>query len=325
MARFNYDSFGNLRNASGTGASLPGNAGGDFRFQGQWLDEATGLYNFRARYYDPETGRFMSYDPIELIEMEPESSNPYQFVYNNPHVYSDPTGMFSMAELNTADAMNNILSSMQTYGRQQTLEYFKQKTGEAVGQILFNALDSFIPTSNPYRRGIQAALDARERDTAGNMFEFFLTDTICELLEPIQSSINDIWLQPQVNRAGFAGDNGYHCPAKVGFDDIRKNWFRPDYIVRRGEPTNHKLKSWLVGDIKLSVKTVNDSYVGANGGSPRQPDQWSAITNHAKKQGYFITGFITLFDGGKQRQLYLQNLQKKAVESGVIALIVSIV
>jgi RHS repeat-associated protein len=77
MARFNYDSFGKLRNASGTGASLPGNAGGDFRFQGQWLDEATGLYNFRARYYDPETGRFMSYDPIELIEMEPESSNPY--------------------------------------------------------------------------------------------------------------------------------------------------------------------------------------------------------------------------------------------------------
>ncbi|WP_377479960.1 MAG: RHS repeat-associated core domain-containing protein [Microcoleus anatoxicus] len=69
MARFNYDSFGNLRNASGTAASLPGNAGGDFRFQGQWLDEATGLYNFRARYYDPETGRFMSYDPIYLIEL----------------------------------------------------------------------------------------------------------------------------------------------------------------------------------------------------------------------------------------------------------------
>ena len=32
VARFNYDSFGK-RNASGTGASLPGNAGGDFRFQ----------------------------------------------------------------------------------------------------------------------------------------------------------------------------------------------------------------------------------------------------------------------------------------------------
>ena len=77
MAQFNYDNFGNLRNASGTGAFLLGNAGGDFRFQGQWLDETTGLYNFRARYYGPETGRFMSYDPIELIEMEPESSNPY--------------------------------------------------------------------------------------------------------------------------------------------------------------------------------------------------------------------------------------------------------
>ena len=112
VAQFNYDSFGNLRNASGAAASLPGNAGGDFRFQGQWLDETTGLYNFRARYYDPETGRFMSYDPIELIEMEPESSNPYQFVYNNPYVYSVPTGMMTITEATASQIVSDILATI---------------------------------------------------------------------------------------------------------------------------------------------------------------------------------------------------------------------
>jgi RHS repeat-associated protein len=61
---------------------------------------------------NPETGRFMSYDPIELIDMEPESSNPYQFVYNNPHVYSDPTGMFSIIELNTTLNLQDTLRSI---------------------------------------------------------------------------------------------------------------------------------------------------------------------------------------------------------------------
>ena len=34
-------------------------AGGDFRFQGQWLESTTDLYHFRARYYEPESGRFV--------------------------------------------------------------------------------------------------------------------------------------------------------------------------------------------------------------------------------------------------------------------------
>jgi RHS repeat-associated protein len=35
------------------------------RFQGQYFDHETGLYYNRFRYYDPETGRFISKDPIK--------------------------------------------------------------------------------------------------------------------------------------------------------------------------------------------------------------------------------------------------------------------
>jgi RHS repeat-associated protein len=37
------------------------------RFQGQWADEESGLYYNRFRYYEAQSGRFVSEDPIRLI------------------------------------------------------------------------------------------------------------------------------------------------------------------------------------------------------------------------------------------------------------------
>ncbi len=44
-----------------------------------------GLYYLRARYYDPETGRFLSQDPIPGV-------NPYAYVGNKPVRFVDPSG-----------------------------------------------------------------------------------------------------------------------------------------------------------------------------------------------------------------------------------------
>jgi RHS repeat-associated protein len=207
VARFNYDSFGNLRNASGTGASLPGNAGGDFRFQGQWLDEATGLYNFRARYYDPETGRFMSYDPIELIDMEPESSNPYQFVYNNPHVYSDPTGMFSIMELNSTISVQDALSALKTYASNEIKGYFKNKIGEAMADSFTGIVKRLLPFA-----GVE--LDQiRGRFKDGHKFEDFLKGQICGIFKSVGGPfLNRLWLEPGFLENGTPTHEGLNCP-----------------------------------------------------------------------------------------------------------------
>jgi uncharacterized protein RhaS with RHS repeats len=51
-----YDSFGNITSQT--------NANVDFRFgyTGREFDEETGLYYYRARYYDASIGRFISED-----------------------------------------------------------------------------------------------------------------------------------------------------------------------------------------------------------------------------------------------------------------------
>ncbi|MEN5238767.1 RHS repeat-associated core domain-containing protein [Pseudomonas sp. TWI923] len=36
------------------------------RFQGQYYDEETGLHYNRHRYYNPQTGRYLTPDPIGL-------------------------------------------------------------------------------------------------------------------------------------------------------------------------------------------------------------------------------------------------------------------
>ncbi|MEV8478754.1 putative T7SS-secreted protein [Streptomyces sp. NPDC051173] len=60
------------------------------RFPGQYFDPESGLhYNFH-RYYDPETGRYTSPDPLGLAP----APNPATYV-TNPHMWVDPLGLMS--------------------------------------------------------------------------------------------------------------------------------------------------------------------------------------------------------------------------------------
>ncbi len=59
-----------------------------FGYAGEYTDEETGNIYLRARYYDPNTGRFLSEDPIK------DGTNWYAYAGNNPVLYIDPTGLF---------------------------------------------------------------------------------------------------------------------------------------------------------------------------------------------------------------------------------------
>ncbi|MFC1604872.1 RHS repeat-associated core domain-containing protein [Planctomycetota bacterium] len=76
-----YDSFGAL-----SGNQVSNN---NYSFTAREQDFETGLYYFRARYYDPVTGRFLSEDPLGLNA----GINLYIYALNNPIRYTDPTGL----------------------------------------------------------------------------------------------------------------------------------------------------------------------------------------------------------------------------------------
>ena len=61
-----------------------------YMFTGREYDTETGLYYYRARYYDPGLGRFLETDPLGYVDSE----NLYAYVGNNPWNWVDPKGEF---------------------------------------------------------------------------------------------------------------------------------------------------------------------------------------------------------------------------------------
>jgi RHS repeat-associated protein len=63
--------------------------GNPYLYTGRRLDDETGLYYYRARYYDVELGRFLGRDPIGYLGSE---WNLYEYVDSSPTGSTDPFG-----------------------------------------------------------------------------------------------------------------------------------------------------------------------------------------------------------------------------------------
>ena len=80
-AAYTYDPYGSNATATGVNGALPANP---WRFAGGYLDAATGLYHFGARYYDPVLGRFTQIDPL---------GGGYAYGSGDPANRVDPSGL----------------------------------------------------------------------------------------------------------------------------------------------------------------------------------------------------------------------------------------
>nr|WP_242054671.1 putative Ig domain-containing protein [Nostoc sp. FACHB-190] len=304
--KFLYDAFGSILSQVG---GTDNDSGGDFRFQGQWLESQSGLYNFRARDYDPATGLFLSRDPVDIIETEPESFNPYQFVYNNPYIYSDPTGMITLGELASARQVENILQGIKSYSTQQAKEYLLDKVKGVAGDILLSVVNQLVPfNAFDTVKALGRTLDA------GIEFENILTNAVCEVISgSFPQFTQNVWLQPRVSSLGKPIDDGFACGSEIP-SNISQRYFelklfgsRPDFIIKSGGPrtTDKNPKAYLIGDVKLAGKTVASSSYS---------NQWKAIMNYAKYENGHqyqpVALFVTFF---APTQAEYKKIQKRAL------------
>jgi RHS repeat-associated protein len=85
---YTYDSYGKLTASTGTVAN-------PFQYTGREFDSETGIYEYRARYYDQNVGRFLSEDPIAFNG----GLNFYRYVYGNPVTLVDPLGLYGWGDV----------------------------------------------------------------------------------------------------------------------------------------------------------------------------------------------------------------------------------
>jgi RHS repeat-associated protein len=105
---YNYQSFGELLNSTGANENK-------YLFAGEQFDPVLGDYYNRARYYDPEIGRFTQRDTWEGNNAFPISLHKYIYANENPILWTDPTGMTSLGDISAANAIFDNLVTLSTF------------------------------------------------------------------------------------------------------------------------------------------------------------------------------------------------------------------
>jgi RHS repeat-associated protein len=84
---YKYSVFGKIVEETGDSVENP------FTYTSREMDGETGLMYYRARYYCPQTGRFLSEDPIGFTSRD---MNFYRYCFNSPIKFLDPLGLFEI-------------------------------------------------------------------------------------------------------------------------------------------------------------------------------------------------------------------------------------
>jgi RHS repeat-associated protein len=95
---YQFDSFGKQTASSGSLTN-------PFQYTARESDPETGLYYYRARYYDPSSGRFSVEDPLKFFGGD---INFYRSVWNHPINFRDPRGLWGAGVFGTAGAFGGV-------------------------------------------------------------------------------------------------------------------------------------------------------------------------------------------------------------------------
>jgi RHS repeat-associated protein len=118
-------------------------------FTGEEFDADLGLYHLRARYHNPDTGRFWTQDGFEGFGGDPASLHKYAYCGNNPVNARDPGGEMSIGEVSHSMVIGGMSSVMlggitralgAASGGAGLMETLESATSETADEFLSGAL-----------------------------------------------------------------------------------------------------------------------------------------------------------------------------------------
>ena len=154
QTQYSYGPFGNT---TSTGLS----SGNRNAYTGRELDE-TGIYYNRARYYDPQIGRFLSEDKLGL----PGRSNLYLYTHDSPTNFEDPFGLKDCKKPCDvkvppvlSDAVDTLLgeespNAMIDHNQYQYGDAYGKPTGKSITEETLDS-EAYLIASSMVNRGNQ--------------------------------------------------------------------------------------------------------------------------------------------------------------------------
>jgi RHS repeat-associated protein len=101
--KYSYDAYGRRRNPlNWNDYNVPAPSLINRGYTGHEMLDGFGLINMNGRMYDPVIGRVLSPDKVVQAPGYTQSYNRYSYCMNNPLRYTDPSGWYTAAEINTA-------------------------------------------------------------------------------------------------------------------------------------------------------------------------------------------------------------------------------
>ena len=159
-------------------------------------DDGTGLLYYRNRYYDPQTGRFISQDPIGHAG----GTNLYQYALSSPTTYTDPSGN---SPLLVGCVVGGLTNGALDWGIQR-LSGRKVNWGQVGGSAAVGCMSGMLPLGP----GSQPAL-LRPAATGGVGKRLPMTmECVCRIAAKYKVPIDGLVIRINKAKDGFAGSTG---------------------------------------------------------------------------------------------------------------------
>nr|WP_244244789.1 RHS repeat-associated core domain-containing protein [Leptospira koniambonensis] len=108
-----------------------------YKYTGQEEDKETGLYYFKARYYDPLIGRFLQADSV-IDGNRPMGMDSYMYTEGNPLRYVDPSGHSMLSAWLSQNGLGMLNFSISLSSFFQNAFYVSSQRWSAFGLSVFN-------------------------------------------------------------------------------------------------------------------------------------------------------------------------------------------